>query len=540
VAGDVFISYAHDDKLTADAVCNVLERNEIRCWIAPRDIVYGQGYGVAIVEAIENTKIMVLMLSARANASQHVQREVERAVHNAKIIIPVRIEDVRPSKDLEFFISTPHWLDAFPPSLQDHYFNKLANSIKVLLGQADTLPAPPPPPLPSPSLAPPGSGVGSVDDRTVEYDYWSDIKASKDPCDFETFLEKFPRGTYEPRARRRVEELLPKTSLDLAQRFLHEHPESSRVKIAGARLVELEWSQVEKARDAAALRAFIARYPASPQSRPAKLALAKQEWSRLHSSKNADEIERVFADLPDTPEASLAQRWVARLRQDAAAWAGAAVANDTASFRRYLREFPTGEHAADARARLKAMGQEEGPRELSYQTIAIVGVVAGLVAHVFTQMGLYAVRLGGTANLLSAHRALYVAFLVLLVAKLSRTRRLEKVGGAFVALYVIEVLLDSIPRSGLTRMALDVVIMLLEWLFMAWLFASPKDKGMIGIAAAVGLAQGLVAVAVLDRGADSTLAYFFLSAFGFATTGLCIAYGIRRQIEGRGAASVLA
>jgi hypothetical protein len=45
---------------------------------------------------------------------------VERAVHHGISIIPLRIEDVQPSRSLEFFLSMPHWLDAFTPPLDRH------------------------------------------------------------------------------------------------------------------------------------------------------------------------------------------------------------------------------------------------------------------------------------------------------------------------------------------------------------------------------------------------------------------------------------
>jgi len=41
IAHDVFVSYASDDKPTADAVCASLEARGIRAWIAPRDILPG-------------------------------------------------------------------------------------------------------------------------------------------------------------------------------------------------------------------------------------------------------------------------------------------------------------------------------------------------------------------------------------------------------------------------------------------------------------------------------------------------------------------
>jgi len=40
-AFDVFVSYAIEDKLIADAIVAKLEAAMIRCWIAPRDIPPG-------------------------------------------------------------------------------------------------------------------------------------------------------------------------------------------------------------------------------------------------------------------------------------------------------------------------------------------------------------------------------------------------------------------------------------------------------------------------------------------------------------------
>ena len=63
---------------------------------------------------------MVLVLSSSANASPQIVREVERAVSKGIPIIPLRIEEVKPTASLEYFLSTPHWLDAFNPPLERH------------------------------------------------------------------------------------------------------------------------------------------------------------------------------------------------------------------------------------------------------------------------------------------------------------------------------------------------------------------------------------------------------------------------------------
>jgi formylglycine-generating enzyme required for sulfatase activity len=129
---DVFISYSSKDKNVADAVCAVLERNNIRCWIAPRDVTPGMVWGAAIVGAIHGAKIMVLVFSGSANTSPQIEREVERAISKGLPIIPFRIEDVQPSDSLEYFISASHWLDAFTDPLE-HHLEKLATVVQRIL-----------------------------------------------------------------------------------------------------------------------------------------------------------------------------------------------------------------------------------------------------------------------------------------------------------------------------------------------------------------------------------------------------------------------
>jgi ABC-type amino acid transport substrate-binding protein len=128
---DAFISYCSEDKKIADAVCGRLEANNIRCWIAPRDVGAGRTWGGAIIEAIAESKVMVVIFSRHSNGSPQVMREIERAVNKGVSIIPFRVEDVVPSKDLEYFISSCHWLDAMNPPLEKH-IAELADAILAL------------------------------------------------------------------------------------------------------------------------------------------------------------------------------------------------------------------------------------------------------------------------------------------------------------------------------------------------------------------------------------------------------------------------
>lgn len=132
MAHDVFISYSSKDKTVADAVCASLEARRIRCWIAPRDVLPGISYAEALIDGLNRSRILVLVFSANSNNSPQVMREIERAVHKGISIIPLQIENVIPTKAMEYFVSSSHWLDALTPPFENH-LKKLADTVETLL-----------------------------------------------------------------------------------------------------------------------------------------------------------------------------------------------------------------------------------------------------------------------------------------------------------------------------------------------------------------------------------------------------------------------
>jgi hypothetical protein len=131
MAHEVFISYSQPDRECAFEMVARLESQGIICWIAPRDIAPSADWAAEIMDAISSARAMILIFSAHSNHSPQVRREVERAVHKELSILPFRIEDVLPSKSLEFFLSTQHWMDAFPPPREPHYARLCAYLLKT-------------------------------------------------------------------------------------------------------------------------------------------------------------------------------------------------------------------------------------------------------------------------------------------------------------------------------------------------------------------------------------------------------------------------
>ena len=128
----VFITYSRHNKEQADAVCAHLESGNIPCWIAPRDISPSKDWAEEIIDAINGVDVMVLIFSSHSNTSPQVRREVERAVHKGLNVLTFRLEDVKLSKSLEYFISTQHWLDATSGPFNQH-LDMLYDCVKALV-----------------------------------------------------------------------------------------------------------------------------------------------------------------------------------------------------------------------------------------------------------------------------------------------------------------------------------------------------------------------------------------------------------------------
>ncbi len=110
---DAFISFASPDLPEARRYCEILEKQGIKCWISDRDGSPGEQYGKDIVSAIDRCSVLILMLSQGSNTSAWVAREAERAASKGKRIISLRLEEVVPSDQLQLFVSSTNWVDAW-------------------------------------------------------------------------------------------------------------------------------------------------------------------------------------------------------------------------------------------------------------------------------------------------------------------------------------------------------------------------------------------------------------------------------------------
>ena len=129
---DVFVSYSTRDKVATDQAVEFLEKNKIRCWYAPRDITPNADWGKEVTNAINLSKMVLLIFSSNSNHSQRVLDEINYAISKEMQVLPFRIENAAPSGALMLHLSSRHWLNAYDPSWKE-YLDDLHNLVSSML-----------------------------------------------------------------------------------------------------------------------------------------------------------------------------------------------------------------------------------------------------------------------------------------------------------------------------------------------------------------------------------------------------------------------
>ncbi len=147
---DVFISYSSLDQKVVEGLCAHLESHKIRCFVAYRDIPRGVVWAKAIVDALDESRMMVVVFSDHFNNSDQVDREIELASEEKKPILTFRITDDAFKGAKKYYLKNLNWIDAFPDP--QAVFGSVAENVAKLLDMdiKSVTPAPQPAPKPVP------------------------------------------------------------------------------------------------------------------------------------------------------------------------------------------------------------------------------------------------------------------------------------------------------------------------------------------------------------------------------------------------------
>lgn len=131
----VFISHSTKDKTIADLICQSLEANGIGCWVAPRDIPYGNDWAGEITNAIESSQLFVFILSESSNLSSQCPKEVSLADNSNITIFCIKIDDTELSPGLKYHLSSKQMMFIDISSIQtqiESFVQTVKNKLNLL------------------------------------------------------------------------------------------------------------------------------------------------------------------------------------------------------------------------------------------------------------------------------------------------------------------------------------------------------------------------------------------------------------------------
>jgi hypothetical protein len=112
MAGEVFISYRRADQAKARLLHALLKQRGVDAWY---DALLGAGedWRHHTAHALEKAPIFVLLFSKVASESDDISKELAAATFSKKMVIPVRIENIKPSGAFLYELASRNWFDAF-------------------------------------------------------------------------------------------------------------------------------------------------------------------------------------------------------------------------------------------------------------------------------------------------------------------------------------------------------------------------------------------------------------------------------------------
>lgn len=102
---DIFISYSRKDKEKADQLSEILASAGLTVWIDREGIDVATSWSGEIVDAIDQCKVFTVLLSPSSVESRNVIREVALAFEKNKKILPLDLEPVELTRDLQYHLA---------------------------------------------------------------------------------------------------------------------------------------------------------------------------------------------------------------------------------------------------------------------------------------------------------------------------------------------------------------------------------------------------------------------------------------------------
>lgn len=109
---DVFISYSTSDQTIVEDLCSYIEQHGLRCFIAHRDVTSDLTYSLSILEALSNSRMMLVVFSKAYNDSRHGDTEILFACQRQIPILTFKLSADAYSDAKMFYLNNAKSVDA--------------------------------------------------------------------------------------------------------------------------------------------------------------------------------------------------------------------------------------------------------------------------------------------------------------------------------------------------------------------------------------------------------------------------------------------
>jgi class 3 adenylate cyclase/tetratricopeptide (TPR) repeat protein len=117
---DIFLSHSSLDAEPARQLRAALNAAGLTTWLAPDDVTSARPWAEQVRDAAEGARLLIVLVSAAASASDHVAREVAIAVRRKAPVLPVRLDAQPLAGSLDYLLQLVQRLDAFPGGMERH------------------------------------------------------------------------------------------------------------------------------------------------------------------------------------------------------------------------------------------------------------------------------------------------------------------------------------------------------------------------------------------------------------------------------------
>ena len=112
MAGEIFISYRRADEAWAQLLHSQLRAEGVEAWYDAQ-VGAGQDWRIATAQALESSRIFVLLFSEHAAQSSDIAKELAAATLEKKLIIPVRLQNIAPKGAFLYELASRNWVNAY-------------------------------------------------------------------------------------------------------------------------------------------------------------------------------------------------------------------------------------------------------------------------------------------------------------------------------------------------------------------------------------------------------------------------------------------